>query len=159
MPTTAFAAQPGIRYHPNVAAILRNPEGKILVCERIDAAGAWQFPQGGVDPGETAEEALRREVWEEISVRDGYTISARRGPYRYEYPNGGSKRGFQGKEQEYFLLEYTGDPAAINLETAHPEFRSCRWIAPQEFQLSWLPNMKKAVYAAVLEDFFGVKIS
>ena len=159
MPNTAFAAQPGLRYHPNVAAILRNPEGKILVCERIDAAGAWQFPQGGIDPGETPEEALRREVWEEISVRDGYTISARRGPYRYEYPNGASKRGFQGKEQEYFLLEFTGDPAAIDLETKHPEFRQCRWIAPHEFQLSWLPKMKKAVYAAVLQDFFGVKIS
>jgi putative (di)nucleoside polyphosphate hydrolase len=159
MPTTAFAAQPGIRYHPNVAAILRNPEGKILVCERIDAPGAWQFPQGGIDPGETAEEALRREVWEEISVPDGYTIAARRGPYRYEYPEGASKRGFQGKEQEYFLLEYTGDPAAIDLVTAHPEFRGCRWIAPREFQLSWLPKMKKAVYAAVFEDFFGVKLS
>ena len=112
-----FEAQPGARYHPNVAAILRNARGEILVCERIDTPGAWQFPQGGIDSGETAEEALRREVWEEISVRVGYTVVARRGPYRYLYGEGIAKRGYDGKEQEYFLLEFTGDPEAIDLKT------------------------------------------
>jgi putative (di)nucleoside polyphosphate hydrolase len=158
MSYTSFAAQPGLKYHPNVAAILRNASGEILICERIDTKGAWQFPQGGIDPGETAEEAMRRELWEEISIRDGYTIAARKGPYRYLYPEGNTKRGYNGKEQDYFLLDYTGNPEAIDLETKHPEFRQYRWIAPGEFQLSWLPKMKQAVYRAVFEDFFGVKI-
>ena len=49
-------------YRENVAAILRNRRGEILVCERLDHAGAWQFPQGGIDAGETPEQALVREV-------------------------------------------------------------------------------------------------
>ena len=158
MSHTVFAAEPGLNYHPNVAAILRNSRGEILVCERIDTRGAWQFPQGGIDPGETPEEALRREVWEEISVRDGYRIADRKGPYRYLYPNGSTKRGYHGKEQEYFLLDYTGDPGAIDLATKHPEFRQSRWISPGDFDIKWLPKMKQAVYRAVLDDFFGVKI-
>src|SRR5438067_8221410 len=56
------------RYRLNVAAILQNREGKILVCERADATGAWQFPQGGVDEGETLEAALARELVEEIGL-------------------------------------------------------------------------------------------
>ena len=158
MPNPAFAAQPGRKYHPNVAAILRNPRGEILICERIDTKGAWQFPQGGIDPGETPLEAMRREVWEEISVRDGYVVADRKGPYRYLYQDGATKRGYHGKEQEYFLLDFSGDPEAIDLDTKHPEFRHSRWILPGDFQLKWLPKMKQPVYRAVLEDFFGVKI-
>ena len=49
-----------IKHVPNVAAILRNARGRILVCERLGVAGAWQFPQGGIDDGETPEQALAR---------------------------------------------------------------------------------------------------
>ncbi len=147
-----------LKYHPNVAGILRNPTGEILICERADKSQAWQFPQGGIDQGETAEEALRRELIEEISVRDGYEIVARKGPYRYVYDGCVTKRGYQGKEQEYFLLNFTGDPGAINLQTAHPEFTRARWILPPEFQLAWLPPMKIAVYQSVFFDFFGLKL-
>jgi putative (di)nucleoside polyphosphate hydrolase len=158
MPKNRFDPEPGLKYHPNVAAILRNPAGEILICERVDPPGAWQFPQGGIDAGETSEEALRREVWEEISIQDGYTIVDRKGPYRYLYPGGAKKRGFHGKEQEYFLLDFSGDPASINLETEHPEFRAYRWIQPQDFRLEWLPAMKKEVYQAVFRDFFHVNL-
>jgi putative (di)nucleoside polyphosphate hydrolase len=158
MPKLTFDARPGIRYQRNVAGILRNPAGEILICERVDTPGAWQFPQGGIDPGETPEQALRRELEEEISVTTGYVIVKHDGPYRYIYDEGFSKKGFQGKEQDYFLLEFTGNPTAINLETSHPEFRQCRWIRPEEFQMEWLPRMKRDVYRAVFEDFFAIAL-
>lgn len=158
MPKNRFEAQSGLKYHPNVAAILRNAAGEILICERLEPVGAWQFPQGGIDPGETPEQALRREVWEEISIRGDYTIVEQKGPYRYLYPGGTKKRGYHGKEQEYFLLNYTGEPAAINLETEHPEFRAYRWLLPQDFQLAWLPAMKREVYRAVFQDFFHISL-
>jgi putative (di)nucleoside polyphosphate hydrolase len=148
-----------ITYKANVAAILRNPRGRILVCERLGVADAWQFPQGGIDSGETPEEALIREIGEEIGVAaDHIRIVEHKGPYYYLYGNGRIKRGHHGKEQLYYLCDYTGPDAGINVETKHPEFQAFRWIEPREFQISWLPEMKHKVYRAVFADFFGITI-
>jgi putative (di)nucleoside polyphosphate hydrolase len=147
-----------IKYKANVAGILRNRRGSILIAERLGVREGWQFPQGGVDEGETPEVALVRELWEEIGVnaRD-IRLLERKGPYRYLYGNGRVKRGFHGKEQFYFLCEYTGLDDGICVQTPHPEFQDYRWIAPAEFRLDWLPPMKREVYRAVFADFFGVK--
>jgi putative (di)nucleoside polyphosphate hydrolase len=148
-----------IKYKPNVAGILRNPRGRILVCERLGVAEAWQFPQGGIDDGETPEEALARELWEEIGVQpEDFRVVERKGPYRYLYDGGRIKKGHHGKEQFYFLCEYLGPDARINVQTRHPEFQAFRWIAPEDFQLAWLPEMKRAVYQKVFADFFGTRI-
>lgn len=148
-----------IKYKPNVAGILRNARGSILVGERLGVRDGWQFPQGGIDDGETAEQALVRELWEEIGVPAAHLrIVEGKGPYRYLYGNGRIKRGFHGKEQTYFLCDYTGAEDAIQVETEHPEFQDYRWISPVEFRVDWLPSMKRAVYRAVFTDFFGVKI-
>lgn len=146
------------RYRENVAVILRNARGEILICERLDRAGAWQFPQGGVEVGETPEQALFREVWEEIGVQMAdYRIVDARGPYRYLYGKGRTKRGYDGKVQRYFLCDYTGEDNAIQVATEHPEFRGFRWIPPNQFDFEWLPPMKQTVYSAVFFDFFGIK--
>ena len=145
-------------YQPNVAGILRNRDGKILVCERLTVRGAWQFPQGGVDDGENPEQAIVRELWEEISVepRD-FRIVEKRDGYRYLFPEG-KKRGHDGKVQTYFLCAFLADDSRISVNTKHPEFRAWKWIAPSEFRREWLPAMKLEVYAAVFRDFFGVSI-
>ncbi len=146
-----------VRYKENVAAILRRANGDILICERLKEPGAWQFPQGGVDDGETLEEALRREVMEEIGVEPSqYRVLCFKGPYRYLFGGGRTKKGFHGKEQHYFLCEFAGADSSINLATAHPEFREFRWIAPNSFRIGWLPDMKRLVYRSVLRDFFGI---
>ncbi len=148
-----------IRYRPNVAAILQNSDGHILICERSDIPGAWQFPQGGVDPGETDIQALEREMMEELSLSPGdYKVISKKGKYRYLIGEGKTKKGFHGQEQEYFLLQLLSAENAINLETAEQEFKSCRWIEPAQFDLRWLPAMKRDVYREVMNDFFGVGI-
>jgi putative (di)nucleoside polyphosphate hydrolase len=155
-----FIAENEVKYRANVAAILRNPAGRILVCERLGVPGAWQFPQGGIDDSETAEQALGREVWEEIGVTpDRYQVVARRGPYRYLFGNGRMKRGYHGKEQIYFLCDFSGSDSDIRVATAQPEFQAYCWIEPRAFQVRWLPEMKRDVYRAVLSEFFAVKIS
>ena len=146
-------------YRPAVAAILQDRSGRILICERSDTFGAWQVPQGGIEPDETLVDALAREVFEEISLpRGSYGIAASRGPYRYRFPEGITKKGFQGQAHYYFLLRLRGSKSLINLAAANEEFRQSRWIRPEEFDLGWLPPMKRRVYRRVLQDFFGVTV-
>ncbi len=149
-----------ILYRPNVAAILRNEQQHILVAERINVSGAWQFPQGGVDEGESHETALFRELEEEIGVtKDMVRIVEQRDGYRYSFAKGRLKYGlFGGQEQTYYLCDYLGTDADINLGTTHREFASFKWIAPGEFQLEWVPKFKRAVYHAVFRDFFGLDL-
>lgn len=147
------------KFRLNVAGILMDSRGRILVCERLGNAGAWQFPQGGVDDGETLEQALFRELQEEIGVdQASYQVSAQKGPYRYVY-DGGPIRGFDGKDQYFFLAAYLGAEDAIRLDLPHPEFQAYQWISPSAFQIDWLPNMKKAMYAQVFADLLDVKLN
>jgi len=146
-----------IKYRPNVAAILQRDDGRILVAERMSPTDTWQFPQGGVDSGESHVEALVREVQEELSLREEhYEVVASRGPYRYLFESGRRKKGFRGQEQHYFLVRLTAPESHINVATEHQEFRSYRWIDPEEFRLEWLPGFKREVYREVLRDFFNL---
>jgi putative (di)nucleoside polyphosphate hydrolase len=146
-----------MKLRSNVAAILMNADGLMLVGERADVPGSWQFPQGGVNEGETLEEALVRELMEEVSLGpDKYLIESRRGPYNYLFGAGRKKKGYDGQSQHYFLVRFTGTNADICVETEHPEFRAARWIVPGAYELGWVPPFKRAVYQAVLRDFFGI---
>ncbi len=144
------------RYRPSVAAILRNRAGRVLIGERRDTAGCWQFPQGGLDPGEDPQAGLARELREELGIEPGqYAVVESRGLYRYLFPPGRTKAGYHGQQQTYFLLDWLDASCQIETSTAVPEFRAVRWIRPQDFQLAWLPPMKHAVYRQVFRDFFA----
>mgnify|MGYP003634826277 FL=1 len=147
-------------YRPNVAAILRKPKnGKILIAERADHPGCWQFPQGGVDKGEDLIGALYREVAEEIGVSpDLYRLIACRTDYRYKFPKGHLKKGlFCGQTQTYFLCDYFGKKHNIDLDAHIREFSDFQWIHPEDFNLAWVPGFKRPVFRRVFKDFFGIK--
>lgn len=145
-------------YRQNVAALIVNSKGKLLVCERSGQLGAWQFPQGGVDKGETHEEALYREVWEEVGYsQDHYSIITQKGGYRYLYPSS-SKKKYDGQEQTYYLLRLGQHATEPDLAQKNEEFQAYSWIFPFQFELDWVPSFKKEVYRSVMEDFFCVKL-
>jgi len=147
------------KYRKNVAALLVNADDHLLIAERIRHANSWQFPQGGIDRGESPDQALFRELREEIGTPPHMIhVLDRREGYRYEFPAKMQRFGSNvGQEQTYFLCRFLGEDGDINLRTRHPEFRSFRWIDPQDFSLDWLPKFKHGVYRAVLKDFFGVR--
>lgn len=148
------------KYRKNVAFILRRPpSGEILVCERWGVAGGWQFPQGGVKAGESLEKAIDREVREELDLKpSAYRIVEQRGPYYYLFTEGIKKKDYDGQEQQYFLAELTDPKAKIRFTGKKPEFQALRWLLPHEFQLEWLPPMKRDVYKQVFQDFFGITL-
>lgn len=152
-------------YRPNVAAVMVREDGRILVCERLAIPGAWQFPQGGVDEGEEVEDALRREIREEIGLGvDDYEVLESRGGYRYDFPpkvraaKPPHKARFVGQEQTYFLCRLREGAREIDLMQEPREFSQAKWILPGEFRLEWLPDFKKPTYRRVLADFFGVEL-
>jgi putative (di)nucleoside polyphosphate hydrolase len=146
-----------LRYRWNVGAILKRADGKILIGERSNVAGAWQFPQGGVKKSETALKALSRELMEELSLASAYyRVIESKGPYRYIFPPGRTKEGYDGQEQTYFLVEFTGTDSNIDVKTDEPEFVRFRWVEPSEFQIDWVPKFKREVYRKLFWDFFRV---
>lgn len=145
------------RYRPNVAGIFTRKNGKIWIGERIRDAGAWQFPQGGVDGGECLIDGFFREMREEVGIqRAQIRVLSSRGGYRYRYTGGHRKDGYAGQEQTYFLCRVR--PQQIDFRTAKPEFQAARWIRPEEFQLAWVAKFKRKVYRTVFQDFFGIAL-
>ena len=155
---------PTERYRPNVAALILDKNDNLLICERIETKGAWQFPQGGVDPGEDFITALHREVWEEIGLNpEDYDMIDQRGIYRYKYPAGvrekkKKKYNCVGQEQTYFLCKLKVPRSKVDVHQTPPEFQDLDWIDPKDFKLKWLPKFKQEVYKSVFKDFFNCSL-
>ena len=151
-------------YRPNVALLLLNEHDELLICERMEFEGAWQFPQGGIDEGELPQEALSREVEEEIGLPpSGYEVIQSRDGYAYMFPpelrrRKGNRAGFDGQSQTYFLCRLRDSAPPVNVAQDPREFRRHAWVEPSLFDLNWLPSFKRSVYRKVLRDFFEVEV-
>ena len=145
-------------HRPNVGVVLFHPDGRAWYGRRANNPGPhnWQFPQGGVDPGENIEIAARRELAEETGVTSVELLARAPGWIVYDFPAdyGGSKqaRGFKGQKQVWFAFRFTGEDAEIDLEAHEVEFDAWRWG-----DLSEAPDLivpfKRAAYEQVVEAF------
>lgn len=121
------------RYRPNVAVVVVNPLGQILACHRTDVAGAWQLPQGGIEDGETPEEALFRELEEEIGTRKVTIIGRLPETICYDWPEHLYRRGFHGQEQHYFLTRLNSDDTPDFDSIRTKEFDKFEWLDCAKF--------------------------
>ena len=149
------------KYRPNVAAIVINANGLILACSRSDFPECWQLPQGGIEPGETPEQALRRELQEEIGVSSIEIIAKLPHLIRYDWPEEirKNKNDFYGQEQHYFLVRLL-DESEIRLDTHEElEFSSTEWLTSKTF-LSRLTtaSFKKAAIEEAINHFIDQKL-
>jgi putative (di)nucleoside polyphosphate hydrolase len=144
-------------YRPNVAAIIVSsdyPEKKdVFIAERSDLEGVWQFPQGGIDEGESSEEALFRELGEEIGTKKVEIIAEYPDWIAYDFPShvAAKMAPYAGQKQRYYLVRLKKG-ALINLETKHPEFKAHRFVAIDEL-LDHVAHFKKPVYERVISHF------
>jgi putative (di)nucleoside polyphosphate hydrolase len=121
-------------YRPCVGIILLHPQlPKVFVGRRIDnTAECWQMPQGGIDLGETPEQAAIRELQEETGTDKAVLLDSYPGWLYYDLPPElqGKLWGGQyiGQSQRWLLFRFTGGDADINLMTTHPEFNAWQWI-------------------------------
>ncbi|MFS0770913.1 RNA pyrophosphohydrolase [Sphingomonas sp. 1P08PE] len=146
-------------YRPCAGVMLVNREGRVFVGQRLDSTlEAWQMPQGGIDPGEEALDAAVRELWEETGVAADHAelIAEAPGSFTYDLPDeliGKVWKGrWRGQTQRWFLFRFTGQDGDIDIRTAHPEFRSWRWIDPEDLPRLIVP-FKRVLYEQVLAAF------
>ena len=145
-------------YRPNVSAVIlssKYPEKcEFFIAHRSDIKNAWQFPQGGIDEGETPQEALIRELQEEIGYNDIEIIAEFPEWISYEFPNVISKKmyPFKGQRQKYFLVRLKED-THINLN-AHsvPEFEEYEFVTYQDL-FRRVTFFKRKIYHKVLDYF------
>lgn len=130
-------------YRPNVGIILCNRADRVFWGRRSGQDG-WQFPQGGVHADESPEQALYRELYEEVGLgADKVEVLGRtRAWLRYDIPPEFRRRSancpprraarvpeFRGQKQIWFLLRLLGEDNAVRLDASGwPEFDTWRWI-------------------------------
>ncbi len=142
-------------YRPCVGILLFKEPKQVFVAQRCDTPGAWQMPQGGIDPGETPAEAALRELAEEIGTNQAELVAETRNWLRYDLPDhliGTVWHGrWRGQQQKWFAARFLGTDQDINLATAHPEFDAWRWVAPEHL-VSLVVPFKQDVYRAVVAE-------
>ncbi len=144
-------------FRPNVGVVLLNARNQVFWGKRL-RTHSWQFPQGGIKHGETPEQAMFRELHEEVGLRPEHVqvIARTRDWLRYEVPDHFIRREarghYRGQKQIWFLLRLVGRDSDMNLRaTDHPEFDAWRW---NEY---WVPldvviEFKRNVYEMALTE-------
>ncbi len=145
-------------FRPNVGIIICNGDGKVFWARRVGGKDAWQFPQGGIDAGESPEQALFRELYEEVGLRAHQVeVLAQTDRWlRYHLPRQYWRRGpgprCVGQKQKWFLLRLRVPDSAIQLD-AHgsPEFDHWEWVD------YWHPidrviHFKREVYRLAMQE-------
>ncbi len=145
-------------YRPNVGIMVANRAGQLLWARRI-GQNAWQFPQGGIHAGETPDEALFRELHEEVGLhpQDVRVIASTRGWLRYRLP-GRYRRPGQGdntcigQKQRWYLLQLLADDSAVVLDRTQPqEFDDWQWVS-YWYPLGQVITFKREVYRRALKE-------
>ena len=126
---------------------------EFFIASRSDVKDAWQFPQGGIDKGETPKEALFRELKEEIGTNEVDIVGEFPEWVSYDFPEMIAKRmyPYDGQRQKYFLVRLKPG-AKINLQTAEPEFSQYTFVPYNEI-FDYITYFKRPVYKKVLEYF------
>ena len=148
-------------FRPNVGIILVNQRNEVFWGKRI-REHSWQFPKGGIKHGETPEQAMYRELHEEVGLRPEHVkiLGRTRGWLRYEVPKHWIKRQwrdtYRGQKQIWFLLRLVGRDCDVSLRAcSHPEFDAWRWSQ------YWVPldtviDFKRNVYQQALKELAGL---
>ena len=149
-------------YRPNVGIVLLNRRNEVFWGKRV-GQHSWQFPQGGIQHGESPEQAMYRELHEEVGLLPEHVqiIGRTRDWLRYDVPEEYLRRqhatrvhraAYRGQKQIWFLLRLVGLDSDIQLRASeHPEFDAWRWV-PFWIQLDAVIGFKREVYELALSE-------
>jgi putative (di)nucleoside polyphosphate hydrolase len=144
-------------YRPCVGIALFNEAGQVFVGERIDTPGAWQMPQGGIDAGESVEQAAFRELGEEVGCDKATILHIYEKKLRYRLPDRLIEKlwdsQYGGQEQTWIAARFQGTDADINIAAHNPaEFRAWKWVDLTNV-LDLIVPFKRDTYREVIQAF------
>jgi len=145
-------------YRKCVGMMIMNDDKEILVGRRIDhPSGFWQMPQGGIDDNENPEDAVWREMMEEIGTNKAELIKISNQWLRYKIPNETLKtlpwgKKYIGQRQKWFAFKFVGKDSDINVDTQNPEFSDWKW-AKIDSMIDNIVPFKRKIYSAILKEF------
>ena len=144
-------------FRANVGIILANTDNKLLLGGRVGAKG-WQFPQGGMYEGEEPEDAMYRELHEEVGLEpdDVELLGVTRDWLRYRLPDRFVRKHSKplciGQKQRWFILRLLSDEGRVRFDRAEkPEFDRVRWV-PFWRPVNEVIYFKRRVYARALYE-------
>ena len=144
-------------FRPNVGIILANRYDQVLWAKRI-GQDSWQFPQGGIKTNETPEQALFRELNEEVGLQasDVSIIASTKGWLRYRLPKRMVRHHSHpvcvGQKQKWFLLRMTCEDAKVSVDHSRtPEFDGWRWVS-YWYPLGQVVSFKREVYRRAMKE-------
>ncbi len=145
---------------PNVGIVLVARDGRVWLGRRAGTPPPqnWQFPQGGIDAGETELDAALRELKEETGVSSVRLLGRTRDWLGYEFPpdHQGAKagKGWKGQKQVWFAMGFTGEDTEVDVSghDGQVEFDAWRWAELDE-ALGSVIEFKRDVYLQVVEAF------
>ena len=148
-------------YRKCVGMMILNDKNEILVGKRLDhPSGYWQMPQGGIDKDEMPEEAVWREMMEEIGTNKAKLLRTSSQWLNYIIPKNtlntlpwGKK--YVGQTQKWFVFRFTGQDSDINVGTENPEFDEWKW-AKYESLIDNIVPFKREIYKKVIEEFKNI---
>ncbi len=149
------AALPPDSWRENVAAIVLDAAGRVLLGLGTGRNAYWHFPQGGVAAGESLEDALRRELQEEVALAPASChIIAAYGGLRYRYRKNNDKHArWRGQQQTYMLVLCHGEMPPTDC-SGTDEFCALTWVPWQELTPELFAPFKRKVVEKVLAHFF-----
>jgi len=146
-------------YRSNVGIVVFNSRGEVLQGERLEFAGAWQFPQGGIDEGEAPLTAAKRELYEEVGIGDAILVYEYPEWLYYDFPDAikakfqlAGKKQYQGQKQRWFLFFWDHPASMCQLDIDQPEFRQVRFV-PIHQSTDTVVEFKRSVYQQVIDLF------
>ena len=145
-------------FRANVGIVLLSGDQEVFLGARSDGRG-WQFPQGGVRRDELPEEAMFRELHEEIGLGpdDVELLAGTRNWLRYRLPRRYVRRRSKplciGQKQRWYLLRLLGDESRVRFDvTSRPEFDAWRWADLDEVPAQ-IVAFKHSLYQDILKEF------
>jgi len=145
-------------FRANVGIVLANDRGQVLWARRVGGRDAWQFPQGGINADESPEQALYRELHEEVGLSPEAVqiLGTTRGWLRYRLPRRFIRKGQNpvciGQKQKWFLLRLLADDGAVQLDlNDKPEFDHWRWVS-YWYPLNQVISFKREVYRRAMKE-------
>lgn len=144
-------------FRANVGIILANTQGQVLWAKRI-GHDSWQFPQGGIDYGETPLDAMYRELYEEVGLLPHHVelLAVTKDWLRYRLPKRYIRTNQEplciGQKQKWFLLRLDENNAKhIRFDTSKPEFDEWQWVS-YWYPLNQVVAFKRGVYQRALQE-------